>query len=432
MTIATTRGVLDHYRCPGDTADGEGSAALGRGLYEAMPDLVTSGGAVRLPFDPNDVIENLRNERYRTDADHKGSGLRGGSMARTVYYGLRPFLPVPIRRHIQRAYLSDWKAIPFPRWPVDRTVEQCLERLLALSMKAQGIHEVPFIWFWPDGAPSCTVMTHDVEHLCGRNFCSTLMDLDDAAGIKSSFQVVPEGRYPVPAAFLDEIRSRGFEINVHDLNHSGSLFRSREDFGRAAGRINDYGRRFGASGFRSGALYRNQEWFDGLEFSYDMSVPSVAHLDPQRGGCCTVMPFFIGKLLEIPVTTTQDYTLFHILNDYSIDVWTRQIAAITRHHGLVSFIVHPDYVIEKRARATYQALLEHLAQLRDAGQTWNALPREVDRWWRQRSRMRLVRDGVTWRVEGEGSERARLAFARRVDNTITCTLDAEQGWREAI
>src|SRR5439155_27250021 len=132
--------------------------------------------------------------------------------------------------------------MPFPRWPVDRPAEHCLQRLLAVSMKAQGVDTVPFVWFWPDHAMSCAIMTHDVEHLSGRNFCSRLMDLDDAANVKSSFQIVPEGRYPVPAGFLDEIRSRGFEINVHDLNHNGQLFANRDDFISSVDRINDYGR----------------------------------------------------------------------------------------------------------------------------------------------------------------------------------------------
>jgi hypothetical protein len=443
--------IVDHYRCPENIAGFElagklcgdpgyfgfgpetvcyGSSSFASSskrstgpLYDALADVTARNGTVRLPFDPNEVIENLRYERYQENGDGHQKGLRGGATARRLYYALRPFLPVSIRRHIQRAYLSGWKDIQFPQWPVDRTVEQCLERLLALSMKAQGVHRVPFIWFWPDGAASCTIMTHDVEHLAGRNFCSQLMDLDDSVGIKSAFQIVPEGRYPVPDALLDEIRRRGFEINVHDLNHSGRLFSNRDDFRRLAERINQYGREYGAAGFRSGALYRNQEWFGGLDFSYDMSVPSVAHLDPQRGGCCTVMPFFIGNILEIPVTTTQDYTLFHILNDYSIDMWKQQIAAITQHHGLMSFIVHPDYVIAKKARATYQALLQHLAQVRDEGQTWMALPREVNRWWRQRSQMSVVRDGRGWRIEGAGNERARLGFATRVDETLVLTLE---------
>ncbi len=59
-----------------------------------------------------------------------------------------------------------------------------------------------------------------------------------------------------------------------------------------------------------------------------MSVPNVAHLDPQRGGCCTVMPYFIGDILEIPVTTIQDYTLFNILNDFSTRIWKEQTAII--------------------------------------------------------------------------------------------------------
>ena len=75
-------------------------------------------------------------------------------------------------------------------------------------------------------------------------------------------------------------------------------------------------------------MYREQEWFDAFDFSFDMSVPNVAHLEPQRGGCCTVMPYFIGDVLELPLTTTQDYSLFHILGDYSTTLWKRQIRLI--------------------------------------------------------------------------------------------------------
>src|SRR5207249_4000541 len=98
-----------------------------------------------------------------------------------------------------------------------------------------------------------------------------------------------------------------------------SLFSNREQFLERVASIHAYKEQFGAIGFRAAVLYRKQSWFSALDFAYDMSVPNVAHLDPQRGGCCTVMPYFVGKILELPVTTTQDYTLFHILNDYSIN-----------------------------------------------------------------------------------------------------------------
>ena len=409
--------------CYGNLSSGSRSKHVTGPLYDASTDVTVDRGTVRLPLDPNEIIENLHHERYRNNEDGGRPRLADSSMVRNFYYLLRPFLPVPVRKHLQRARLSDWKKIPFPHWPVDRTVERILERLLTLSMKAQGIDRVPFVWFWPDGATSCTIMAHDVEELAGRNFCSRLMDLDDSVGIKSSFQIVPEQRYPVPEAFLEEIRSRGFEVNIHDLNHDGHLFSDPEEFLRRAARINEYGKKYRALGFRSGALYRNQAWYGALEFSYDMSVPGIGHLDPQGGGCCSLMPFFIGRLLELPLTTIQDYSLFHILNDYSIDLWKQQLASITETHGLASFLVHPDYIIEKRAQATYQALLEHLAQVREERKTWIALPREVDRWWRERSQMKLVGEGSRWRIVGQGRERARVAFATLVGDELVLTIE---------
>ena len=116
-------------------------------------------------------------------------------------------LGVPVRRHFQKMHLRGWERIRFPDWPVDTTVERIHQKLLALSLKAQGLERIPFIWFWPEGFSSCAILTHDVEDPPGKAFCGRLMDLDEAAGFRSSFQVVPENRYPVSASFLDSITS---------------------------------------------------------------------------------------------------------------------------------------------------------------------------------------------------------------------------------
>src|SRR6202030_3850149 len=108
-----------------------------------------------------------------------------------------------------------------------------------------------------------------------------------------------------------------------------------------------YNKKFNARGFRAGVMYRDLDWYESYDFSYDMSVPNVAHLESQRGGCCTVMPYFIGKILEIPLTTTQDYSVFQILNDYSIHLWQKQLDLIRTRNGLISFVTHPDYLIER-------------------------------------------------------------------------------------
>jgi hypothetical protein len=169
-------------------------------------------------------------------------------------------------------------------------------------------------------------------------------------------------------------------------------------------------------------MYRNVDWYDALDFSYDMSIPNVAHLEPQRGGCCTVMPFFIGEILELPLTTAQDYSLFHILNESSIELWKKQISMIRAKHGLISFITHPDYNIDLGRRRMYAELLQHLSHLRSQGETWIALPNEVAAWWRQRRELDLVNVGGQWHIEGKGRERARLAYAVLKNDVLTYEL----------
>jgi hypothetical protein len=315
-------------------------------------------------------------------------------------------------------FLRGWHELVFPAWPVDTTVERLVEKVLFLSMKAQKIETMPFIWFWPEGARSCSILTHDLETKAGVDFVPRLMDIDDAFGIKASFQVIPQKRYPVSKNLLNGIRERGYEVNVQDLTHEGNLFADRQEFLLRARSINRYLKDYGARGFRSGRMYRNIDWYQELDISYDMSVPNVAHLEPQRGGCCTVFPYFIGNILEIPLTTSQDYSLFHILGDYSIDLWKRQIAMIMERHGLISFIVHPDYIINKRALKVYKTLLGYLALLRRDANVWVTLPKEVDRWWRERSQMRLVREEGQWQIKGQGHERARIAYACIEDDRI--------------
>lgn len=406
--------------CYGRLLRGNSAARPIGELDDALGNVTMDAQGIQLRFDAGEVVENLRRERY--SGHFREEGRPFNEFVRKSYYFLRPFLGVSTRRHLQKMRLRGWDEISFPDWPVDSTVERIHQKLLALALRAQGMKEIPFIWFWPEGFSSCAIVTHDVESSSGRDFCSSLMDLDESFDIRSAFQVVPEDRYPVSRSFLHSITSRGFEVNIHDLKHDGRLYADRAEFLRRAKRINGYAVEYHAQGFRSGILYRNADWYDAFDFSYDMSLPNVAHLDPQRGGCCTVMPYFIGKLVELPVTTTQDYTLFHILGDYSIDLWKKQIALVRKSHGLISFIVHPDYIKVQRAQDTYRALLGHLAHLRAEGSIWTALPGDVAAWWRERNKMELVQENGKWRIEGPGKERARVAYAALEGNGIKYSL----------
>lgn len=435
-TSFCTTTLVDHYRCPegipafgvadglkkskgffrfedivcyGQTT-GNARSVVNGDLFDASRQIRGNTNAISLPFDTDQIINNLRYERYINTSD--ATRWTEKSWVQSAYYCFRPMFPGWLRSYLQRIYLRGWDAIAFPNWPVDRSVDMLFEKLLALALHSAQTKRLPFIWFWPQGHNACAVVTHDVETTAGRDFTGQLMDIDQSYGILTSFQVVPEKRYTVPPEYLDSIRQRGFELNIHGLDHEGNLFQNRETFLTSASQINQYAKLYGARGFRSPVMYRNVDWLQDLDFSYDMSVPNVARLEAQRGGCCTVMPYFLpGNITELPLTTAEDYTLFHILNDYSTKVWKEQMGIILKAHGLMSFIIHPDYIIAPRAQDVYKALLEELCRLRSDEGVWIALPGEVDEWWRQRSHMRLVRDGDTWKIEGAGSERARVAYA---------------------
>ena len=397
--------------CYGRCQSGVAADVAGSGEFDASKHVRYEDGTIQFPFDFTEAVQNIRLERYRQKMTSGTEKIVVSEPVRKLYYSIRGFLPTSFRRRMQRAYFSDWKKLLFPAWPVDFTVDNLHEEYLRLLMKASATTKIPFIWFWPEGAHSCLIMTHDVETSVGRDFTSKLMDLDDSYGIKASFQVIPEKRYTVSDEYVREIRNRGYELNVHDLNHDGNLYQDRSEFLRRAERINGYLKKYNSRGFRAGAMYRNEDWYDVFDFSYDMSVPNVAHLEPLRGGCCTVMPYFIGKILELPLTAAQDYSLFHILNDYSLTLWKQQIDLIHGRNGLLSFITHPDYLTERRERNVYESLLDYLRQMIAREKIWAVLPGEVDRWWRARSQMQLIPRGNEWEIVGPEKEKARLAYA---------------------
>jgi hypothetical protein len=71
-------------------------------------------------------------------------------------------------------------------------------------------------------------------------------------------------------------------------------------------------------------------------------------------------------------------------------------------------------------------LLAHLDRLRAHRKLWVAPPGDIERWWRQRHAMRLVRDAAGWRLVGEGSSRARLAYAVLDGERVTYEVDDQQ------
>ena len=112
---------------------------------------------------------------------------------------------------------------------------------------------------------------------------------------------------------------------------------------------------------------------------------------------CSVWPFFVGEVVELPYTLPQDYTLFTLLGNRSAELWIRQTEAIVKEHGLVQALTHPDpgYLGDRDKRDRYRDLLVALSELEAI---WKPLPREVAAWWRLRDTAEVhdanVRNGV--------------------------------------
>ena len=154
----------------------------------------------------------------------------------------------------------------------------------------------------------------------------------------------------MPAALRHWLTDRGFEVGVHDLNHDGQLYSSREEFNRKAQRINKVLKEWGAVGFRSGYMLRNLEWIKELDIAYDASTFDTDPFEPQPDGVNTIFPFWghsSGErkgYVELPYTMVQDSTLFLILREKSIELWKKKLDWIAGHQGMVLLNVHPDYI----------------------------------------------------------------------------------------
>ncbi len=334
-------------------------------------------------------------ERYRG---------RTSDWKRNLYYRLKPLIPRPLQIALRKKYARVQAKTSFPAWPIEPFMVRLIDEYLTLVMQEAHASEVYRIAPWPEGNRVAFAVTHDVELSTGLARALDLAEMERSYGIVSSWNIVPE-RYPIDRSVLDRLRAGGFEIGIHGLHHDGKLFNSQNHFLHAAAVINRYAREWGAEGFRSEATLRNPDWMPALEVQYDSSFPDTDPYEPQPGGCCTIWPYFIGNIVELPLTMPQDHTLFEILGQNDISIWKEKADWIVSEGGLVLCNIHPDYIFVGNRLRLYE---EFLAHMRRKPAVWHALPRDVARWWRQRNASRLHRENGIPAVEGPAANRASI------------------------
>lgn len=365
-------------------------------------------GDVFVPFDPGEAMLWLWSERYTT-LGRAGLVHRARHLLVTVYYAVRPLLPRRVQLLLRRGYATSQGGGDFPGWPEEHALHDLYAWLFDLLGVIAG-EPVPSIHPWPHGHRSAVVLTHDVETAAGRDKIAALRDPERERGLRSSWNFVPE-RYDVPRSLLDALRGEGCEIGVHGLRHDGKDLASERMLRKRLPAIRAWAGRWDAVGFRSPATQRGWDLMPRLGFDYDSSYTDSAPHEPTPGGCCTYLPFFIGDLVELPLTLPQDHTLFEILGHTDGHVWQAKVDSLRARGGMVLLIAHPDYVDDPGMREAWSALLDQLVADPD---TWHALPREVAAWWRRRAASRVEKVDGRWVVRGPAADDAVVELTAHV------------------
>ena len=301
------------------------------------------------------------------------------SLLHDLYFLTKPIIPrsvqIRLRQIVARRQLPLVSAV----WPI---------------LESAG-HQPKGWKGWPNDKKFGFVITHDVDTFCGLGRCHQLMELEERFGLRSAFYFVPEGRYSVSREFREEVEHRGFEVGVHGLRHDHRTFTSLVKFRSRVPKINRYLKEWNASGFRSPLMMQNLDWIKDLNIEYDASTFDTDPFEPQPYGVNTVFPFLVVDgtashgYVEIPYTIPQDFTIFVLLKQRSIDIWKNKLAWLVSKGGLALLDVHPDYMVFPGARQSsgefssslYEEFLGHLKTWY-SGVFWHGLPRDVARYVR--------------------------------------------------
>lgn len=301
-----------------------------------------------------------------------------------AYYAGKPLIPRAVQIALRRRYARRQRGRRFPRWPVEPVLVEMREHALLTQMRERGLSRMALVNLWPRRYRFAFVLTHDVEGPAGIERIEQVLEIERRHGLRSSWNFVAED-YPIPHGLFDRLRAAGCEVGLHGISHDCKLFGSRAQFEAQLPKIHAYLRDWDAQGFRSPATHRRADWMAELSCLYDSSFPDTDPFEPQSGGCCSILPFVLDGIVELPITLVQDHTLLEVLRQSTPALWVAKSEWIAAHHGLVNLITHPDYLRTPGRLDLYDEFLSHLASMPGG---WHALPHEVARWWLRRRELR--------------------------------------------
>ena len=296
-----------------------------------------------------------------------------------LFYQIKPIIPRSLQIMLRRELIRHKRSSYIDVWPIDENAKR-----------------LPRGWKgWPEQKRFAFVLSHDIDTLHGQNKCIDLLRLDKSLGFRSSFNFVPE-RYDVRTDLFSFIQKQGFDFCVHGLYHDGKLFSSKKVFDKQAIKINEYLDKWEAKGFTSPSSHHNLEWTQELKIQFAITTFDTDPFEPQPDGVKRIFPFWVNGnpnhqgYVELPYTLPQDFTLFILMKEKSIDIWKQKLDWIVENGGMALLNTHPDYMnfnnkklaLEEYTAEYYEEFLKYVKTKYD-NQYWHVLPSEIASFWKE-------------------------------------------------
>jgi glycosyltransferase involved in cell wall biosynthesis len=251
-----------------------------------------------------------------------------------AFYAIKPIIPRSVQILLRKWIARRKRQACADTWPIDPNS----------AIPPSG-------WCgWPAGKQFALALSHDVDTATGYRHCLKLAAIEEQLGFRSQFNFVPERYGNVSIRLLNELRERGFGIGVHGLKHDGKYFISKSVFKRRAYRINSYFQKWETRGYTAPAMLRRYEWMHSLDMDYCISTFDTDPFEPQPDGAGTIFPYWVQSstndhgFVELPYTLPQDFTIFILLGEKTIDIWRQKLGWLAAHGGMALLNTHPDYM----------------------------------------------------------------------------------------
>jgi len=141
-------------------------------------------------------------------------------------------------------------------------------------------------------------------------------------------------------------------------------------------------------------MHHNLDWLHDLDIEYDASTFDTDPFEPQSDGTSTIFPFWVRGnsdqkgYVELPYTLPQDFSLFVLMKEKTIDIWKQKLDWIIEQGGMALINTHPgnmnfegdNMALEEYPAQYYEEFLQYI-KTKHKGEYWHALPKHISRFW---------------------------------------------------